>query len=477
MIQYEIQGNMVVLQGCSKDEVDLELPDEIEGKPVAKIDANAFSEMPNIKRAVIPGSCKVVSPYAFASCANLEELIIEEGVEVIEDWAFISTNIKSIALPKSLKSVGQNAFLGTEIKSYVDTFMIENNSARKSRVGTNNKCIVLPAELVEQKSNFKSEEITELSKALNEQLENLGPDFTTKDLDVPYVFDNSTFLLALYNRKPLEKFSIELANESKMNIGLYSEIDPEFVILRVNVMTNGQFISSFTIKTPYLENAEFKIVKAEQAQIDNVFYYYLTIKADLACYGNGNYDNEFALNQFDELIAKYSNQLAKEKISQEQFDAIYTEISEHSLSLINGFLSQVDGVPYLTYMTKLYDKVLSDQYENMEDIQTFYSNWISNAYASLSDYKSFESICYDLDELEAKITEFTGLSLEELNQKYDIELTDHQGYAIDKEKAYAGKDSFIELETNYKLHADFLVYLYKEMEELDKKFALLQFEK
>ena len=102
MVQYEIRGNMVVIMGCSKDESNLDLPEDIEDKPVGKIEANTFNNMDNIKRVVVPGTCKVIGAYAFAACPNLEEVILEEGVETIEDWAFISCNIKSISLPQSI---------------------------------------------------------------------------------------------------------------------------------------------------------------------------------------------------------------------------------------------------------------------------------------------------------------------------------------------------------------------------------------
>ena len=79
MIRYEFQGKIAVITGASKDEVEIEIPTELEGKPVSKIEAQAFTDMPTLKKVIIPKTVKVIGPYAFANCPMLSEVVYEEG--------------------------------------------------------------------------------------------------------------------------------------------------------------------------------------------------------------------------------------------------------------------------------------------------------------------------------------------------------------------------------------------------------------
>ncbi|RXM39993.1 hypothetical protein BOQ62_08855 [Chryseobacterium sp. CH21] len=62
----------------------------------------------------IPGTCKTIEASAFLSgYANISELILENGIETIDSSAFQlsgSTALTELYIPKSVKSVGQNAF-------------------------------------------------------------------------------------------------------------------------------------------------------------------------------------------------------------------------------------------------------------------------------------------------------------------------------------------------------------------------------
>ena len=69
---------------------------------------------------VIPGSLKKVSPYAFKEIrCPFQNLVIEEGVEEICEYAFYYSSFSSIKWPKSLKTVGDHAFQGSSsIREY-----------------------------------------------------------------------------------------------------------------------------------------------------------------------------------------------------------------------------------------------------------------------------------------------------------------------------------------------------------------------
>ena len=61
---------------------------------------------------VISPSVKTIGSYSFTN-TNIENLVIPEGVETIEDYAFAEmTSLKSISLPSTLKTIGKNVFEG-----------------------------------------------------------------------------------------------------------------------------------------------------------------------------------------------------------------------------------------------------------------------------------------------------------------------------------------------------------------------------
>ena len=49
----------------------------------------------------------------------IPEIVLADGVEKIDDWAFYFYKLTSIALPESLTSIGENAFCGTGLTSIV----------------------------------------------------------------------------------------------------------------------------------------------------------------------------------------------------------------------------------------------------------------------------------------------------------------------------------------------------------------------
>ncbi|WP_185207351.1 leucine-rich repeat domain-containing protein [Chryseobacterium sp. C3] len=76
----------------------------------------------NIKSIDTPSTLKIIKNSAFANQSNningndsLEEIILNEGLEIIEDYAFTvemskSPTIKNLYIPNTVQSVGQNAF-------------------------------------------------------------------------------------------------------------------------------------------------------------------------------------------------------------------------------------------------------------------------------------------------------------------------------------------------------------------------------
>ena len=68
----------------------------------------------NIKDITIPSSVKIIPAYAFPS--TITEVVLPEGLERIEEWAFDECNkITSIKLPSTIKFLGSSCFYGVPI--------------------------------------------------------------------------------------------------------------------------------------------------------------------------------------------------------------------------------------------------------------------------------------------------------------------------------------------------------------------------
>ena len=63
----------------------------------------------------------VVGQFAFRFCSGITRIVVEEGIDAIEDFAFIGCgNVTSIVLPASLKKVGRGAFIGLPRLAYIE---------------------------------------------------------------------------------------------------------------------------------------------------------------------------------------------------------------------------------------------------------------------------------------------------------------------------------------------------------------------
>lgn len=73
----------------------------------------------------IPGTVTEMEDSAFGHAGNLEEIVLEEGVERIGKDAFSGTRLKRIVIPSSLVEIGEGAF--DELSSDAEIFVAEGN--------------------------------------------------------------------------------------------------------------------------------------------------------------------------------------------------------------------------------------------------------------------------------------------------------------------------------------------------------------
>jgi uncharacterized repeat protein (TIGR02543 family) len=122
---YTITDNKVTITGYTGTATSIAIPSTIEGKPVTTIGNAAFEgktfitsvrfpstlqriepsafQQTGLTSVTIPGNVKYVGGISFRSCPNLQLVVLEEGVETVEGYAFdFIRSGASIHLPSSL---------------------------------------------------------------------------------------------------------------------------------------------------------------------------------------------------------------------------------------------------------------------------------------------------------------------------------------------------------------------------------------
>jgi len=102
------EGIECIAEQClsASDLVTIQLPNSLK-----EIGNNAFAGCFDLKSITIPGaSGATIGASAFVS-GVLEEVILEEGVKSIGDHAFAGCNLTNVTIPRSVESIGKEAFL------------------------------------------------------------------------------------------------------------------------------------------------------------------------------------------------------------------------------------------------------------------------------------------------------------------------------------------------------------------------------
>lgn len=83
---------------------------------VSTIGENAFSTCVELKHITIPPAVKTLSKKMFCGCA-FHDFIIPEGVEVVEDHAIYGGDIRTLHIPSSVKTIGEEIASGKNLKT------------------------------------------------------------------------------------------------------------------------------------------------------------------------------------------------------------------------------------------------------------------------------------------------------------------------------------------------------------------------
>lgn len=84
-------------------ELNVVIPESVNGITVQAISENAFNDHKDIKSVVIPGTVEEIETYTFSNCTELESVTFQEGVKSIYSHSFTNcSSLKSITIPASV---------------------------------------------------------------------------------------------------------------------------------------------------------------------------------------------------------------------------------------------------------------------------------------------------------------------------------------------------------------------------------------
>ena len=115
-LEYQaFDDDTVEITDCDNEAAgELEIPAEIDGKPVTSIGNGAFIACSSLTEITIPGSVTSIGVQAFEECSSLTEITIPNSVTSIGVRAFRNCgNLTEITIPDSITSIGAEAFDGT----------------------------------------------------------------------------------------------------------------------------------------------------------------------------------------------------------------------------------------------------------------------------------------------------------------------------------------------------------------------------
>jgi len=135
----EVDGKVVKKYKYSEQRKEVVIPDGI-----TEIDGYAFNST-EIVSVEIPSTVKTIDSYTFGNCKRLQQVILHEGLESIGDYAFYGcNNLSEVYIPSSVKIIGEYAF--NECSKLKQVFL--NNGLKTIERGAFHKCKSLPEVII-----------------------------------------------------------------------------------------------------------------------------------------------------------------------------------------------------------------------------------------------------------------------------------------------------------------------------------------
>ncbi|MCM1184857.1 MAG: leucine-rich repeat protein, partial [Roseburia sp.] len=109
--RYKAYSDYVVITEYRGNDDEVEIPSEINGKPVTEIGEWAFRHCSNLMSVIIPSGVTEIGRGAFHNCSSLTSVEIPDSVTEIGEGAFrYCGSLTSIEIPNSVTKIGEEAF-------------------------------------------------------------------------------------------------------------------------------------------------------------------------------------------------------------------------------------------------------------------------------------------------------------------------------------------------------------------------------
>jgi GH24 family phage-related lysozyme (muramidase) len=112
--QYEPGDGGVIISTYTGSDTSLEIPAQIEGKPVVGIGDRAFKYCNELASVIIPDSVTHIGEDAFRGCV-LNSVTLGGGLETIGNGAFIRNKLTGVTIPGKVTDIGNEAFADNQI--------------------------------------------------------------------------------------------------------------------------------------------------------------------------------------------------------------------------------------------------------------------------------------------------------------------------------------------------------------------------
>ena len=108
-------GGWLIEKFVGMDEPIMEIPKEFDGIPIHGIGAWAFGNCANIEGIVIPEGIREIRHGAFYGCKQLRDVMLPSSLQYIGVDAFRNTALKECYLPEQIKTIEQGLFAETNL--------------------------------------------------------------------------------------------------------------------------------------------------------------------------------------------------------------------------------------------------------------------------------------------------------------------------------------------------------------------------
>ncbi len=109
-VTYTVYNTYAVVKSCSKNAVNVTIPDKVSNKPVTRIQSSAFKDCNKLKNVKLTKNITTIYSSAFRNCTGLTEIVIPYQVSWVAGYTFAGcTNLKWITVDNPYMQMSNNA--------------------------------------------------------------------------------------------------------------------------------------------------------------------------------------------------------------------------------------------------------------------------------------------------------------------------------------------------------------------------------